>query len=331
MENFKKAIDEKVVGLGDKLTSSQQWEMKYLDSVIDKLKSNQYFNREYIYNLPEPFVKKYLTGKRFINDAGLVLTIIECHLVDSQKDYSVAVEYKNHPKTKNWRMWLSTILRDVIFIDPIKEKYLRKVTQNNFGWFLKGLLQKKQTYQSWYKQLNRNANTIIANKLYEKTSDMKVTREAIRKSIRNIQQDSKVIADAWNSTLNKQEQDTLIKWLASNIYSMRLYTTKDSRWDKAICELYPEETYGKHRQTEASELSKDSINGYISLSSTEGIPLGLLKKITHKEKESDIIKQNIGSNKFRINNYLLVLYLLNNYNKNGFKLGKTGLNKDIKL
>jgi hypothetical protein len=112
---------------------------------------------------------------------------------------------------------------------------------------------------------------------------------------------------------------------------MRLYVVKDSRWDKAISELYPESIYGKHRQTIPSELSKDSINGYISVNTLDNIPYDILKKVTHKEKDEDVVKQNKGSSKFRINNYLLVLYLLNNYNKNGFKLGITNLNKGITL
>ena len=139
------------------------------------------------------------------------------------------------------------------------------------------------------------------------------------------------MADAWNSTLSKEEQKTLINWLSKNSYSMRLYVVEGSSWDKAISELYPEEIYGKPRRTIPSEKSKDSINGYISVNNIDGnVPYDILKKITHKQNDEDVIKY-YGKNTYRINNYLLVLYLLNNYNKNGFKLGKTNLYKDITL
>ena len=332
MENFQNAVNNLVIGLGDKLTDNQKWELTYIKDVINNLKQLREVDTYYIYALPKPFVEKFLIGQHLINSWHRKCVIKECHFVNEKNDYCLNVGWEKGDK--RWQMWLRTTILDCRWIDlkqKVYLKYFSKLTPGRVDSLITYLEQKKEAYDKWYKNSTRRSNNIIGRELSKHTNDMVVSRSAIRQSIRSIQKDSKVIADAFNSTLSQSEQQTLINWLAANVYSMRLYVVKDSRWDKAISELYPEEVYGKHRQTIPSELSKDSINGYISVNSLANIPYDILKKVTHKEKDEDVVKQNKGSSKFRINNYLLVLYLLNNYNKNGFKLGITNLNKGITL
>jgi len=329
--NFKEAVNTKVVGLGNVLTPIQQQEYKHLDEVISNLqtmnKTKEY--NDYLYCLPEQFVKSLISGKEVLNKWGRRCTVTNIWYVPEEKDYSMTIKWEN----KSWKMWLRTALKDFKWIGLKKNvvgKYFIKLNEESTNNTILHLQAKKDKYSKMYTQDQKRSSNIIGRELAKHTNEMIVSREAIRKSIISIQRDSRVMADAWNSTLNTQEQQTLINWLAKNVYSMRLYVVKGSRWDKAISELYPSEQYGKPRQTIPSELSKDSINGYVSVSSLDGIPYELLKKITHKQKDEDVVKQNKGSSKYRINNYLLVLYLLNNYNQIGFKIGKTNLNKEIK-
>lgn len=331
--NFQNAVDTKVVGLGNSLTSTQKLEYDNIDNLIKDLKKvkEQHLAPYYIELLPIDFVKSLLVGKKFKNRAYWT-----CEVVDVwKKNFDLVVKVKSNKKKDSWEMWFKTIMRECNFINVeknVKDKYFEQITIQNIDNHILNLENKKNNLDRLYEQTISKADNVINNEVKKHKSEMVVSREAIRKAIRSIQQDSKEIANAFNSTLTQAEQQILIEWIAKNIYSMRLYVVKDSSWDKAISELYPEDLYGKHRQTIPSELSKDSINGYISVNNIDGdVPYEILKKITHKQKAEDVIKQNTGSSKYRINNYLLVLYLLNNYNRCGFKLGKTNLNKEITL
>lgn len=330
--NFQNAVNNKVVGLGNSLTQNQKLEYDNLDNLIKELKEvkEQHLIPYYIELLPLEFVKSILVGKNFRNKAWWLCEIVNVW----KKGFDLIVQVKSPKKNECWEMYFKTIMKDCKFQnldEKFKTKYLVRINVKNIDNYIAELENKKKLYDTKYRQTISNADRVINQEVSKHPNEMVVSREAIRKAIRSIQRDSKVMADAWNSTLTQAEQNTLINWLAKNIYSMRLYVVQGSSWAKAIDELYPENIYGKRRQTEASELSKDSINGYVSLNNIDNIPYEILKKITHKQKDSDVVKQNKGSSKYRINNYLLVLYLLNNYNKNGFKLGKTNLNKDITL
>ena len=331
--NFQKAVDTKVVGLGNSLTETQKLEYDNIDNLIKDLKKvkEQHLAPYYIELLPIDFVKSILLEKKFKNRAYWT-----CEVVDIwKKNFDLVVKVKSNKKKEPWEMYFKTIMRECTFFnveEHVKKKYFNQITVDNIDNYISTLQNKRNNLEQLYNQKISTANSVINNEVKQHKSEMVVSREAIRKAIRSIQQDSKEIANAFNSTLTQAEQQTLIEWIAKNIYSMRLYVVKDSSWDKAISELYPEDLYGKHRQTIPSELSKDSINGYVSVNNIDGdVPYEILKKITHKQKAEDVIKQNKGSSKYRINNYLLVLYLLNNYNRCGFKLGKTNLNKDITL
>lgn len=331
--NFQNAVDTKVVGLGNSLTPNQKLEYDNIDNLIKDLKKVKELHLApyYIELLPIDFVKSLLVGKKFKNRAYWT-----CEVVDVwKKNFDLVVKVQSNKKKAPWEMWFKTIMRECNFINiekNVKDKYFDQITIQNIDNYISNLENKKNNLDKLYEQTISKADNVINTEVKKHKSEMVVSREAIRKAIRSIQQDSKEIANAFNSTLTQAEQQILIEWIAKNIYSMRLYVVKDSSWDKAISELYPEDLYGKHRQTIPSELSKDSINGYVSVNNIDGdVPYEILKKITHKQKAEDVIKQNKGSSKYRINNYLLVLYLLNNYNRCGFKLGKTNLNKDITL
>ena len=333
--NFKNAVDDLVVGLGNELTKTQEIEYKDLNLVIDNLKKFQKNKKSgyYIEALPIGFISKLLVGKQFFNANSWKCKIEECVLTSKDVVLCKVSAYTPAMNPRCWWMYLATIVKEGNFINKSNalDKYLVPLTPQKISELLKKLKEKKKAYDKLYKEQTKEARSSINKELSKHVNDITVSRNAIRTAIKSIQKDTKVIADAWNSTLTKQEQETLLGWIAGNIYSMRLYVVQGSRWEKAISELYPEEQYGKARKTIPSECSKDSIGGYISLNNINNIPYDILKKITHKEKNEDIVKQNKGSSKYRINNYLLVLYLLNNYNQRGFKLAVTNLNKNITL
>ena len=331
--NFQKAVNDKVVGLGNNLTLKEQIEYSNIDDVIENVKKvkKDKLSPYYIETLPVDFVNTLLTGKKFKTSRYWTCEIIK---IWRKAPMDLIVQVKSDKKKAPWEMYFKTIMKDCSFMDVeknIKDKYFRRLNSDNIDNYITLLNSKKEFYSNKFNNITRNANLVINREVSKHPNEMVVSREAIRQSIRAIQKDSKVMADAWNSTLNNKEQQTLINWLSKNIYSMRLYVVQGSSWDKAISELYPEDVYGNPRRTIPSEKSKDSINGYISVNANaEDAPYDILKKITHKQNNEDVIKY-YGKNTYRINNYLLVLYLLNNYNKNGFKLGKTKLNKDITL
>lgn len=333
--NFKNAIDDLVVGLGNDLTKVQEAEYKGLNLVIDNLKEFQKTKkfRYYIEALPLNFISKLLVGKQFFNASSWKCKIEECTLTSNDMVLCKVSAYSRARIFYSWWMYLGTIVGEGKFIgnNSVLNKYLILLTPTKISELLKKLKEKKKAYDKLYKEQTKEARSSINKELSKHVNDITISRNAIRTAIKSIQKDTKVIADAWNSTLTKQEQETLLEWIAGNIYSMRLYVVQGSRWEKAITQLYPEDQYGKARKTIPSECSKDSIGGYISLNNINNIPYDILKKITHKEKNEDIVKQNKGSSKYRINNYLLVLYLLNNYNQLGFKLGETNLNKQIHI
>lgn len=328
-KDFQKAVKDKVVGL--ELSDVQKLEFDKLDSIIKKLQSRVKFNNcdvRYIYLLPLETINYLLKGKEFINSWKRRCKIDNIYK-DKNNFYMADVSWKN----KNWEMSLKTIFNDCKLLVPnwFKNKYIDKMDATKCQERINALQLKKKNYEDKYNSLINKSNSTIAGEVTKHPNEMVVSREAVRSAIKNIKRDSMEVATAWNSTLSKEEQSTLLNWLAKNIYSMRLYVVKDSSWDKAITELYPEEQYGSPRRTIPSSASKDSINGYISINSMDdSVPYDILKKITHKKNESDIIKYN-GANKYRINNYMLVLFLLNEYNNIGFKMGVTNLNKQIKL
>ena len=59
---------------------------------------------------------------------------------------------------------------------------------------------------------------------------------------------------------------------------------------------------------EASENSKNTVGGYISLNSIKDAPLDIIQKITHKMDKNASFIQNKASSKYRLNNYMLVLF-----------------------
>lgn len=333
--NFKNAVDDLVVGLGNDLTKVQEAEYKDLNLVIGNLKKFQKTKKfgYYIEDLPLNFISKLLVGKQFFNANSWKCKIEECVLTSKDSVLCKVSAYTPAMNPRCWWMYLATIVKEGKFINKgnALDKYLVPLTPEKISELLKKLKEKKKAYEQKYKEKSKEAKATIKQELDKHTNDIQVSRLAIRSAIKNIQKSTKVMADAWNSTLTKQEQETLLEWIAGNIYSMRLYVVQGSRWDQAISELYPESQYGKPRRTIPSQASKDSINGYITINNKdENVPYDILKKITRKLDAIDIIKYN-GGNKYRINNYMLVLHLLNQYNKYGFKLGETNLNKQIHI
>ena len=207
--------------------------------------------------------------------------------------------------------------------------FFKNINNNNKQYYLRKVDELLENYNKRFTKQIGDASRTIQDELKNNPSEIEITRSAMRRTLKSIEKDEMEIRKAWNSTLTLEEQTTLMNWIKVNVYSMRLYVIKNSSWDKVISERYPDEQYGLKRRTEASESSTDSISGYISVKQIADAPMEIIKKLTHKVKDEDNFKKNAGSNVYRLNNYLLVLFLLNNYNSIGFKTGVRNLSNYI--
>lgn len=328
---FVDAVDTKVVGANQ--LHCNKYELRYLPKVIAKLEKVKKYNSYPIYYiecLPIGMIANYLRGLTFKNNLNATCSVDRVWL----KDYAVLVDVSTNDRrysTRRWTMMLSTLAKSAkdLSYKKLGEKYFIQVTRNNVDYLINHLKDKIASYNNTYKQSIAAANDIINKKIDSYTDKSVVTRTAVKRAMLSVRKDAQVIADAFNSTLTNEEQEQLISYLKKNIYSMRLYTVKDTEWDQALTEMYPDEQYGLKRRTEASESSKNRVGGYISVNSIEKAPLDVIQKITHKLDKNASFIQNKGSTKYRLNNYMLVLFLLNNYNKDGFVTGKTNLCKSI--
>lgn len=331
---FEEAVRTKTTGL--RLTEQQELELGNIFLVLKKLTTVAYnletgvvYPTRYIKLLPLQSINYILGGKKFLNEWGRKCTIDS--IVRNKKGQLIALcSWKN----KQWSMYLETLLSETtILVDKrIQHYYLDLLTLDTVRELIQRLNEKKDKYEQMYLAQIREANKDLYTELNKhQTPELEVSRDAIKRAKASIRKDGKEIATVWNSTLTKEEQNKLLSWIWENIYSARLYVVEGTGLDKSISELYPDEQYGKKRRTKPSECSKNSIGGYISLNTDVGAPLDILNKLAHKKDLNNILIQNKGSNKWRFNSYLLVLFLLNNYNDIGFKTGVTNLNKQLKL
>ena len=127
MENFQNAVNNLVIGLGDKLTDNQKWELNYLDEVIQNLKHLREVDTYYIYALPKVFVEKFLTCQHLINSWHRKCVVKECHFVSEKNDYCLSIGWEKG--NKRWQMWLRTTIQDCRWIDIKKNVYLKYFTK----------------------------------------------------------------------------------------------------------------------------------------------------------------------------------------------------------
>ena len=111
--NFKNAVDDLVVGLGNDLTKIQEAEYKDLNLVIDNLKKFQKTKNSgyYIEALPIEFISKLLIGKEFFNINSWKCKIEECSLT-SKGNVLCKVNAHTSRIDRSWRMYLDTIVKE---------------------------------------------------------------------------------------------------------------------------------------------------------------------------------------------------------------------------
>ena len=332
MTTFTNAVNTKITGLSNSKIS--KYELKYLPKVIhnlENIKSNRAYKYYYIECLPIGMIKNYINGMTFKNNLDALCEVTNVQLKNHKVIVSVQTSDRRYRIT-SWKMELHTLVSAATNCSykKVQEKYFIPVTEHNVDALINRLQGKLNTYNSSYKEAINEANSTIAEKVNSYENKSIVTRKAVKRAILSVRKDAQLVADAFNSTLTENEKDRLIKFLKANIYSMRLYVVKGTEWDQALSEMYPDEQYGIKRRTEATENSKNTVGGYISLNSIKDAPLDIIQKITHKMDKNASFIQNKGSSKYRLNNYMLVLFLLNNYNQDGFITGKTNLYKSIK-
>lgn len=334
---FRDAINVKAVGADDYQNTYMINNLKKVLNTLKNMKRNQIYGKYYyIECLPVPYIRTILNGALFYNKANALCSLNAIHPGKDGRLMAYVNTEDSRYYTRSWKMSLFNLLRDCngwagsfALVRDYYAKYLTVITKQNIDGFIANCLRKIAKCNNQYHNIINQANSVINSEINSYENKMVVSRSAIKRAMLSVRKDAQIITDAFNSSLTKEEQEQLIKYLKKNVYSMRLYVVKGTEWDQAITSLYPDEQYGKKRRTEATEKSKNSIGGYISVNSVKDAPLDIIQKITHKADKTQSFIRNKGSNKYRLNNYLLVLFLLNNYNQDGFITGKTNLNKAL--
>lgn len=333
--NTKDAINFNIEGIHKVLSDTQIEEFKKLIGmikVLNKIKNGDLTKVYYINLLPEDAVKTILVGKTLINSWGRKCTITN---VSKKKDRYGKLKYlvtMDVPESKNRTndTYLNTLMGEGVKINGVPERYTTLVTKGNVDSYINHIKDKYDNYMNLYNQTVSDSNKVLQDTVKAKENTSVVAKEAIQRAKVSIRHDTKKAVEAWEDGLSSKEKNTLYNWIRSNVYSMRLYVLKDGAYDKAVTELFPDEQYGKKRRSEATPVSKDHIDGYISFNNIDNAPMEIIQKIFRRTNADDSFRKSELGNKYRLNNYMLVLYLLQNYNHNGFKTGITNLNKYVK-
>lgn len=333
LANVQDAINFEIEGLNKVLSDKELLEYRHIDEVIrnlEAIKSGKLPSMQYLNIMPIQVLYSILVGQKFTNNYGAECTIKNIGLSKfGKKLLTVETNDPKYKKNKIWDMYLVTLLKEKhILSNPnINEKYFKWINKSNVESYIDKLLDKKDKYNEIYKTCKSKQESLLAENVNQYTNKAVVTREAIKRAKSDIRKDATFIQDAWNGNLSEVEKTTLMNWIKDNVYSMRLWVLKDGAYDQAISELFPDNIYGLKRRGEASEKSIDHIGGYISFNSIDNAPFDIISKITNKVDKSKHFKKEQEGNKYRLNNYRLVLYILQNYNHLGYKTGIRNLNK----
>ena len=313
--DFKNAINDKVNKLTN-LSTNEKLECDNLEHIIDSLQDAREHRAStyYFEHIPAQVLNQVLTGMHAFSSWDMPVTINRVFEKESSLLASCDIEMPKRVTKAN--IYLKTIATE--WTIPYKyKKYFNKITtMKDYDSIIARLSEKLDTYKAREEELLSDADKTINSKLNQYKSNIVINREAIKRAVFETKNGIEEIDKSFKSGLSKDEQETLLTWIKQNVFVMHLYVVKGSRWDQAVTELYPEETYGKIRRTEPSESSTDSISGYISFISKDNAPVDIFHKVVQRGK-GDLVS---AGNKYRINNTMLVLWLLSNYNKDGFKL-----------
>lgn len=335
MSDFKNAIDLSIEGATKVLTDGEMFEYRYLSRIVSKLfrVANTVKHPVYYINLlPLEVVRSLLVGEYFYNAQHVKCRIdqIELATYDGATYVATVSTDSGRYRTRSWRMSLNTIVRECSLVnDSLETKYMIMLNPQDVKKKAVELNKKLTIYNNKVKQAEEEAQAAIKAEVHQHENEAQVTREAIRRVKRELWADATQVRSAWETALSTEEQKELVDWIAKNVFSMRLWVLKDGAYDKAITQLFPDEQYGTKRRGEASESSKDAIGGYISFKDISDAPMDIIKKLTDKVDPNAAFRKNVKGNTYRLNNYKLVLYLLQNYNSRGFKTGVTNLNQQI--
>jgi hypothetical protein len=299
----------------------------------------------------------------FVNDQGTL-----CEIINIIKDKGKYVLSNNWPileircSSRRWqtKMTLNRFLdlvckKDFSNIQPkeFAEAYLRPYYESNTHINslnavdtrlnqvynqLSFLYIKYNLYDSKYLKLKNELEKEFNMSLtkYEKLKKEAYREEDINKIKKETQTNLQKINTIWNSTLLNKDKAVLLGWICKNIYSMRLYVLKGGASEKCMDEetAYPDDIYGKKRRTipeyteDGKLISCDSVGGYISFKNEECIkscPKEILQKLCQNKDINNLFKGK------RLNDLNLMLFLLNEYNKYGFKVGQRHLSTVLNI
>lgn len=332
LDNVKSAATVQTMGILSKMNEKDAKKYQYLKFIRSKvyeIRSGKLSPRYLIECFPLNFLKKVLVGKVFYNGYDIRCTIEDVFLEENKPPL---IQVKARKAV--WRMYLRTAMREANFTDVkfVNSELFEYIDKNSSAKKLEAIKDEIVRLEFMYlREVDKAQDTINSLRYTDSRIPIQATREAIQRARTGLTKDVRFMATIWNSTFTKEEQEELIKWIQENIYSMHLYVIKGSALDINLTEMFPEEQYGKISRTEPSEHSVDtSISGYVSFNSDENAPLELFNKLAHKVKLNTLFKSYEKTNKFRFNSYLLVLFLLTEYNDIGFKLGVRNLNNYLK-
>lgn len=188
---------------------------------------------------------------------------------------------------------------------------------------------KYNVFQEKYKE-----QELTCNRDFEKIQEeyLKLEKEAkVKKQNKELKQNLLKVRALWNTLITESDKAKFLGWLCKNIYSMRCYVLQGGASEQSMdrVDAYPDDIYGKKKRTipqyteDGKLISNDSVNGYIRVITNNNAPLDSILPLCQKKNVEDIFNGN------RLNDLNLMLFLLNEYNDYGFKVGQIHLNDYI--
>lgn len=280
---------------------------------------------------------------KFTNDIGLPCIINSVKLKYNDIALNCSFLWRPRYVTKtDFSMWLSTFIADyknkkITKIKPQKFEQVYLVTVKDRINELKAQINAiKSKYDTLYKQKEnelKKANYQELNKTPRLEKEASAERyqlsnsEALEvaKTFKGVERTKSY----WNQ-VSKDEIVSLMGWIAKHIYSIRVYGLTGGQSGAALKNDYGEFGEIKFRNPEYNDdgklTSQDSIVAHISFDEVEDAPLDIFKKVVSAaNKRESIFYQH------RLNDKNLALFLLDEYNKFGFKAGESKLNTKLDI
>lgn len=246
-------------------------------------------------------------------------------------------------RRKTFKMWLSTFLSEYsvgeitkVKPDGFTNSYLLTVKES----LTKTIADLKEIYNKYNKIYKDTENALKAEYENELAKTNRIKKEAKSeryqmtaeeafqkaKSFKGLDR----VKNYWNSKITEEEKTVLLKWIAENIYSIRVYGLLNGQSGNTLSNEYSDVGNIKYREIKTNEegkvTSQDSIVAHISFKQLDKVPMEILKKIVStKGRNENIFYHN------RLNDKNLALFLLSEYNDKGFKAGIRNLYKQVTI